>query len=248
MGTVNNNLVKQAAELREPFNIFHTHVLDRQVLDAAVAAKKSLEVDIAITPEGKIYVGHPLSFYENRHLPPPSNLALDDVVKEAKAAGLFLVLDLKDTKVIPAAKKIIDEYGAGRCLVHAFCKELSFRPWPPKVEAIREPNWEGEELPLEELLGLHESTRVPLALSCHGITQERLYNERDEILKTVVAIAQRGVFAVSLSVPPDEDVPLVFANKLIENGIVPLIRVDRTAPQNKPGFFLGFTDYLERAT
>ena len=217
-------------------------------MDAAVASGKSLEVDISITPEGTIYVGHPLSYYKGANLPPPNNLPLETIVKEAKAAGLFLILDLKDVKTIPTARGVIGEYGAENCLVHAFCKELSFRPWPPKVEAIKQPNWEGEELPLKELLDLREATGVPLALSCHGITQERLYSEGEDILKQIVAIAEQGAFSISFSMPPDEDVPLVFANKLIEHGIVPMIRLDDTATQNKPDLFLGFTDYLERAT
>jgi len=217
-------------------------------MDAAIASKKSLEVDISITPDGAIYVGHPLSYYKGANLPPPRNLPLETIVQEAKAAGLFLILDLKDVKIVATAKKVISEYGAENCLVHAFCKELSFRPWPPKVEAIKEPNWEGEELPLEELLDLRAATGVPLALSCHGITQERLYGDGEDIMKRIVAVAEQGVFSISFSMPPDEDVPLVFANKLIEHGIVPMIRFDHTSPQNKPDFFLGFTDYLEQAT
>jgi len=217
-------------------------------MDAAVAARKSLEVDISITPEGTIYVGHPLSYYEGAKLPAPNNLPLATVIKEARAAGLFLILDLKDVKVVATAKQVINEYGADNCLVHAFCQELSFRPWPPKVEAIKEPNWEGEELPLKELLDLQKSTGVPLALSCHGITQERLNSEGETILKQIAAIAEQGAFAVSLSMPPDEDVSLVFANSLIAHGVVPIIRVDSTSPQNQPEFFLGFTDYLDRAT
>ncbi len=245
---MDSNPVIRAAKLHKPFNVFHTHVIDRKIMDAAAAAKKSLEVDISITPEGVIYVGHPLSYYEGAHLPPPDNLPLEVVVKEARAANLFLVLDLKDTKVIPAARKVIDDYGAQDCLVHAFCKELSFLPWPPKVKAIEEPNWKGEELPIKDLLDLHESTGVPLALSCRGITQERLYSEGEKIIKRIVEIAERGVSAISLSMPPDEDVPLVFANKLIGHAIVPMIRLDDTAPQNKPDVCLGFTDYLEQAT
>jgi hypothetical protein len=249
MKNVNNtNPVVQALKFRRPFNVFHTHVIDRAIMDAAVANGRSLEVDISITPEGTIYVGHPLSYYKAANLPPPSNLPLEMITKEAKAAGLFLILDLKDVKTIPTAREVISEYGVENCLVHAYCKELSFRPWPPKVQAIKEPNWEGEELPLEELLDLREATGVPLALSCHGITQERLYGEGEDILEQIVAIAEQGVFSISFSMPPDEDAPLVFANKLIEHDIVPMIRVDDTTPQNKPDFFLGFTDYLEQAT
>lgn len=245
---MDSNPLVRAAKLHQPFNIFHTHVIDRKIMDAALAAKKSLEVDISITPDGSIYVGHPLSYYDGANLPPPGNLPLETIIKEAKAAGLFLILDLKDVKVVDMARKVIDEYGAENCLVHAFCKELSFRPWPPKVEAIKEPNWEGEELPLDRLIDLHESTGAPLALSCHGITRERLYNEAEDILGRIAVVAEQGVFSVSFSLPPDEDVPLAFANKLIDRGIVPMIRLDATSPQNKPEFFLGFTDYLEQTT
>jgi hypothetical protein len=248
MRTPVHNPAAQALKLRKPFNIFHTHVLDRKIMDAAIAAKKSLEVDIAITAEGSIYVGHPLSFYTNRNLPSPNNLPLDDIVREAKAAGLFLILDLKNIKTVAKAKEIVTGYGPENCLIHAFSKELSFRPWPAEVEAIKEPNWEQEELPLDKLLDLSSTTGVPLALSCHGLTMERLGKEGEGILGRIVAIARRGILSISLSMPLDEETPLAAATNLIENGILPMIRFDETTPRNRPEFFLGFTDYLERAT
>lgn len=244
----NSNPATRALKLRQPFNIFHTHVIDREILDAATSSRKSLEVDISITAEGSIYVGHPLSHYKALNLPPPNNLPLDEIVEEAKAAGLFLILDLKNVKTIAKAKEIINKYGAANCLVHAFSKELSFRPWPLKVEAIKGPNWEQEELPLDELLDLRMATSVPLALSCHGITRERLSKERETIFQQIVDVARQGVLAVSLSMPPDEETPLEFANELMECGILPLIRFDQTVPENRPSFFLGFTDHLELAT
>lgn len=97
-------------------------------------------------------------------------------------------------------------------------------------------------------MDLQKTTEIPLALSCRGITQERLYDEGEDIIKKIVAAAKQGVFSVSFSMPPDEDVPLTFANKLIGYDVVPMIRLDDTAPQDRPEFFLGFTDHLERAT
>ncbi len=242
------NPAARALLISKPFNIFHTHVIDRGVMGAAIESGKSLEVDIAITDDGSIYVGHPLRSYEARNLPPPNNLPLDDVIKKAKAAELFLVLDLKNVKVISKAREIIENYGAENCLVHAFCKELSFEPWPEKVKAEAGPCWKEEELPLGELLELRAATGVPLALSCHGITQKRLKSEEEEVLKQVIDVASQGVLAISMSMPPDKETPLDFANKLIEHKILPLIRFDYTSPQNRPEVFLGFTDHLQYAT
>jgi hypothetical protein len=245
---MNENPVAQILELRKPFNVFHTHIIDRKIMDEAVASGKSLEIDISITQEGTIYVGHPLPHYTALNLPPPHNLPLEIIVREAKAAGLFLILDLKDVKTIAKAKEIVTVYGAENCLIHAFAKELSFHPWPPKVQAIKGPCWEQEELPVDELLRLRETTGVPLMLSCHGLTVERLRHEGDHILDRIISVTNQEVLSIGLSLPPDEDAPLTATTKLIEHGIVPSISLDRTGSQNRPEFFLGFTDHLDRAT
>src|ERR1700748_3067082 len=101
-----SNPIRKIFEKRQPFIIFHTHIINRQILDAAIAARKSLEVDLSITDDGEIYVGHPLSYYTSLSLPPPNNVPLDIVLREMKAANLFLVLDCKDVKVLPKARAI----------------------------------------------------------------------------------------------------------------------------------------------
>ena len=239
------NPVSKIFDLNRPFTFFHTHVIDRTVMDAAIAAGKSLEIDISVDPGGSIYVGHPLVHYEVNHLPPPNNLPLEQIVAESKQANLFLVFDCKDVRVLPTVRRIVQEYGADNCVLHSFAQELSFKPWPPKVLAKAEPSWGGEELPLQEMLKLKRATGAPLILTCHGMTLTRLEKEEAQIIEQVLAVAAKDVEIISffLSII-DEILPLSIAGKLIDRGILPVVNVDHTPPEARPEVFFGSTDVL----
>jgi len=218
-------------------------------MDATAAAGKSLEVDISIDDNGSIYVGHPLSEYKFDGLPPPQNLPLAEVITKSKAANLFLVLDCKDVQVLPTVQKLIEDYGPEHCLIHAFAAELSFKPWPPKVQAVAKPGWIPGELPLAKLLELKRATQSPLVLSCHGLTLERLQSGRDQIMKRILEVAETNqVEAVNFYMPKDELMPLDLANELIDRHILPLIPVDRTPPPARPRVYLGATDIIDQAS
>ena len=242
------NPIHRVFELQKPFTFFHTHVLDQTVMNKATKSGKSLEVDVSIDDNGQIFVGHPLSEYEFDHLPPPSNLPLEEVIAQSKAANLFLVLDCKDVRLLPAVQKVIKGYGAERCAIHSFTDALSFKPWPPKVQAVAKPGWIPGELPLEELLELKLATEAPLILSCHGLTAERVESEKEQIMKRVLDVAKNDVEVVNFYMPKDELMPLDLADELIKQHVLPLIPVDRTPSEACPKIYLGATDIVEQAS
>jgi hypothetical protein len=242
------NPVRQIFEKRKPFIIFHTHVIDRKVLNAAVAAGKSLEVDLSIDGKGEIYVGHPLSHYAASNLPPPNNLPLDTVLGEMKAAGLFLALDCKDVRVLPKAQEIIKEYGAENCIFHSWSDALILEPYLEKWDTVQ-PNWAGEELPHSEILKLRQATNVPMTLSCHrGLTRKRLQMDGDVIVDRIAEILDGNTEGLSFVLPPGEIVPMSAMQKLLEHRILPHIHVDEVPPEARPPIYLGWTNHLEHAS
>jgi hypothetical protein len=240
--------ISRILELQRPFLHFHTHVIDRQAMDEALHASKSLEVDVCMDQDGHIYVGHPISYYEMRGTSPANNLPLETIIAESKDVGLHLMFDCKDVRVVPLVQETILDYGPERCAIHAFAQELSFDPWPAKTLACAEPHHRGEELPLDSLLALRRATGSPLVLSCHGITTERLQDESDAILRKMASETHGEAAAVSLFLPPDELVPLDFAQRMLDSGIAPVIFSDRTPPPLRPNVYFAFTDTMAEAT
>ena len=241
------NPVYSVKELKKPFTFFHTHVIDQQVMDLACKAGKSLEIDVSIKPDGTIYVGHPLIHYKIHNLPAPNNLSLEKIMEKADKANLLLAFDCKNILVLPTVEKAVKDYGAARSFLHAFVKELSLKPWPPKVMAMAEPSWADEELPLEEMLKLKKSTGTPLWVSCHGITEERLKSEGEQLVDKICGIAT-GVDVINLFVPKGDVVPLSVSERIVANGFLPLVSVDRTPSELWPAVFVGATDNLDSAS
>jgi hypothetical protein len=242
------NPIHQIFEKQQPFIFFHTHVIDRQVLDAAVVARKSLEVDLSIDDDGKIYVGHPLSHYAAVNLPPPNNLPLDVILSEMKTAGLFLVLDCKNVRVLPKAQQIIKEYGVENCLLHSWSDALVLDSYMEEWDDIQ-PNWAEEELPHSEILKLRQATGVPMTLSCHrGLTRKRLQADGDVIVDQIAEILDGNAEGLSFVLPPDEVAPMSAMQKLLEHHILPNIHIDNTPTEARPPIYLGWTDHLEYAS
>lgn len=242
------NPIRRVFRNQKPFIIFHTHVIDRKILDAAVAARKSLEVDLSIDEKGEIYVGHPLSHYKSLNLPPPNNLSLEVILREAKAAGLFLVLDCKDTRVLPKAREIIEDYGAEHCLLHSWSDALVLDPYLEKVSKVQ-PNWKGEELDHSEILKLRRATNVPMTLSCHrGLTRKILQAKGDVIAARIAEILDGNAEGLSFALPDDEDPPLPAMEALLARRILPHIHVDAVSPEARPPIYLGWTNHLEAAS
>ena len=240
------NPVEKIFELNKPFVYFHTHVIDQPVLDRALAAGKSLEVDMSMDKNGQIFIGHPLIFYEFKKLPPPANLPFDQVIRQIKDSGLYLVLDCKDARALPRAQAIIQDLGSERCLMHAWADALLFKPYPKEIEI--EPHWKFEDLPLAEILRTKAATGVPLVISTRGLTLARLEDEGDAILDKIIQTASGKIDAVSLHLPAGEVAPMSVMQKLLDNGIMTLFNLDRVPASARPSVFIGSTDFIEQAS
>lgn len=240
------NPVYKVFETKKPFVYFHTHVIDESVLRSAVAARKSLEVDMAIAEDGSIFIGHPLSFYEFKHLPPPNNLPLDDVLKTMSRAGLYLVIDCKDIRALPKVKQTIESFGAENVLFHAWADELLFKPYPSEIEI--EPHWPYEDLPLVEILKLKRETGVPVIASARGLTQKRLSQDKEVIVEKILDAARGRIEAINFNLPGGEAPPKDIMQRLLKHKTLTWFNIDKVPPESRPPLFLGVTDDISAAS
>jgi len=241
------NPISRIITNHQTFVYFHTHEVTQTILDAAIVQHKSLELDISIAPDGEIYIGHPLAMYEFKNLPPPHNLPLDEVLRAAKAANLFLMFDVKDVRVLPRVQQAILEHGVDNCILHSCVEELVFRPFSSKL--VVEPHWNNEQLPVDAVLAVKQATGVPVALCSRGISQELLDAKGQAAIVGQILTVVKGKAEVMVpTMPPGETTPLSLMQTLLDNGIVSLFNVDKRSPEDRPAYYLGSTDDLAHAT
>lgn len=240
------NPVKNIIKNKQPFVYFHTHIITQQVLEKAITAHASLEVDIAVDANGECYIGHPPEFYDFKGLPLPQNLPLDTVLDRMYDAGLFLAIDCKDVRALPKIKQIITRFGADNCQFHAWADKLLFKPYPPEITP--EPHWYREDLPTDEIIKLRQETGIPVVMAVRGLTQDRFQEEGDRIIDRIIAVAKGNAESIYFYLPDFELPPMKYITKLLDNGLLPYINIDAVPASKRPPLYHGMTDHIELAT
>jgi hypothetical protein len=242
-----SNPVLNIFNTKVPYIYFHTRVIDRETLDLAIATKKSIEIDLSMTYDGQIYIGHPLSFYEYFKKPKPNNLDLKIALEEIKNAGLFLVLDVKNKLLVKEAIEIIKYIGIEKCVLHSYIQELVFSENISDTNI--EPHWVEEHLPLSSVMEIKTATDVPLILSCRGIDNKFLSkSNEDEIVEKIVKVAKNNAIAVSLYLHHNEFPPKSITSRLLDKNILTLLNIDVTPIEMRPNIYIGLSDSIENAT
>jgi hypothetical protein len=240
------NPVYQVISSGKPFVYFHTLLFNKNIMNLAKRAGKSLEIDISMDKYGALFIGHPLEFYEFKHMmPPPQNLPLEIIIDESKEADLFLVLDCKDVRAIPATQSIIGDYGVQNTLFHSWLIELQFAPYAPEIEF--EPHWIYEDLPLKDILKLKAATGVPVISSARGLTTQRLINE-PEIVDKIIKVAAGKVEAINFNLPNNAAPPKSVIQKLLDNNLLTYFNIDRVPAEDLPDVYVGISDHFQNVT
>lgn len=241
------NPVLEAFKSGTPFTYFHTRVLNRDALDLAISTKTSIEIDLSITDQGDIYIGHPLSFYDFFKIPKPNSLKLDLVLEEIRKSGIFLVLDLKSQLLTDKAIEIVENVGADNCLLHSYANELVFEENIKQTDI--EPHWVDENLPLDKIFEVKNKTGVPVVVSCRGLNNEFIATKgEDKIIERIVGVVGDKAIGVSLFLHHDECPSLSVIEKLIDHKLLTLINLDYVPFEMRPPLYLGLSDDIENAT
>jgi len=242
-----NNPAFEAIKKDEPFVYFHTHVIDESILESAIQAGKSLEVDMSVDKDDQLYVGHPENFYtELKKIPLPDNLPLDEVLEKMKKSNLYLVIDCKDNRALPKVKAIIEQFGVENVLFHSWVDAFKFEPYP--IEIYVEPHWIYEDLSYDKVIDLEKATGVPVIMSARGVTKERLAVEKDSIIQRIVQIAKGRAVAVNFNLPGGEIPPKEVIDELMGQGILIWFNIDSISQLERPLVYIGMTDDINMAS
>ena len=89
------------------WSYFHTHVVTKAIVERAVAENRSIEFDV-FAEGGRATIQHPPAFYEERGLPPPSNMDLEEAVALVEASDrCVLVLDAKSRDALAVIRTLV---------------------------------------------------------------------------------------------------------------------------------------------
>jgi hypothetical protein len=250
--------VRRALERDEPFVYFHTQIVNEHILMRSVHDKTSIELDVfGLPPDGcSAVISHAPEFYEFRHITtPPSNIALWDAVNILKEnADTFVVLDCKNIAAVPHVARIVSALGQHRTIIHAFCDELAFKPYPDGTE---EPQWKSEQIPLDMLVDAsfgdpRSSQRCPVHVTCRALSLERILDPQSDVLNRIITTCCGKASVVSLWLHSDEVPPPHYMDDLKQSGILTCVNIDvddETVRIPKGGGALWcMTDHPDKAT
>lgn len=230
-----------------PFVYFHTHIINRAILDRAVAAGRSLEIDISMNDDGGLYIGHPPSFYTFKCQPLPDNLPLDIVLEAVVSIpDMYVVLDCKDVRALPRVNAIVSQFGIDRVIFHSWIDSLSFMPYPSEI--VAEPHWLHEDLPTHAVRQLQRHLLVPIIVSARGLTVDRLESEGAQIVNHIITEAKGWVNAVNFNLPNAQAPSMSIMHNLLDQGILTWLNIDSVPPQQRPDVYLGMTDNISLAS
>ena len=87
-----------------------------------------------------------------------------------------------------------------------------------------------------------------MVMAVRGLTQQRLQNEGDQILKKIIAVAKGNAASIYFYLPNFELPPRHFTDALLENGLLTYFNVDAIPESERPHVYHGMTDHAELAT
>lgn len=189
--------------------VLHTRIVDHRILEMIRAGKLvTLELDISLGSDGKLYIGHHRLFYRDRGENfPPGNVSLEEAMEVIVQHGVFVKFDCKDGGAIPGILKLIEEYEVApdKFMLHAYVTEFDFH------QGEGESHWEFVNISLAEIVEMRDKVGSPsLQVSCRGFTLEGIEHEDSKqtsnLFKVCEVAQENNITVVNLNLP-DNDVP-----------------------------------------
>ena len=143
------------------FVFLHTHELTADLLRRAVESQIPIEVDISIDDAGELYVGHPLSWYDNFHSTRPALVGMQDLATLIKNHQAQYVVDLKDRSAVDGLIDFVQRLGVPPAYIHLFAEALVM----DYHEMFSEPQRFDEDIPDDQIGLLKTELNVPIIVS-----------------------------------------------------------------------------------
>ena len=238
------NLANKVWSEKKPYILFHTHVLNEDVLQQAISQQKNVDIDISVDPEGKVYVGHSYDYHQRTKKPLYDSVDFEEAISTLSESDCYCYVDCKQRESLGYIFDIVERLGGSRCHIISFVHELNFyssaEEW--KNECIV-----SEWIEAEDLLNLKDQfPDVSIAGSGKGLSLDQVTTQPDEMADNVRERVP-GFDAVSLNIKPRNQYPSEFIIALNKVGLLPHVPID-TLGNLPEGLFIGETDHISRAS
>ncbi len=239
------SLAQRIVDRREPFTLFHTRAVVGEELKRAIAANKSMDLDVSIDSNGRPYLGHSEEYYQISERQRPKTMPFEDAIGIISNANIPVIVDCKDNRAWDLTHQVVSEIGASRCMVHAFVSELRFG-YDPGYDHDYSSEWSD----LSRLISLKEMfPLVTTTVSCKFLPRDLLSNpEHAELRAHIRRVADdNNIDTVCLNVP-DDTVSDEVLEYFLESDILLHVNIDRLNDCQFTRPYVGETDNLSDAS
>ncbi len=246
---MNNNpqsLVRRILNSEKPFVFYHTHIVNEENLQHAIAEEKSMDLDVSIDDEGNPYLGHSPEYHRKSGEPYFDSVPLWRAVDLISKSNIAVMVDCKHYDAWPVIEEIVEKIGPERCRVGSYVSELKFE----HSRGGEEPDYLTDWSPAEKLRLLKEKyPAVTTVVYARWLPNDLLvsgeYKKLIEHVRDVVST--HHVDSVSLNIPY-ETVTNEWLRYFRIKNIIPAINVNNIDTTKLTEVYIGETDYLENAS
>ncbi len=238
------SLAQRIFNANKPFVLFHTHSATREVLENAIAGRKSMDLDICVDESGNPYLGHSKEYYEKSREIQPKTMPFWEAIELVSKATIPVIVDCKHYDAWPVVEEVIGKIGAHRCLVHSFATELKFDYNHNDHDYLTE--WS----PIKSLSSIKEKfLSATTTASCKFLPDDVLLSVQYEKLLSDIrkVLKDNRVDTVCLNVPDDtmSDKVLEF---FLQEKILSHVGIDKINTSTLSKLYVGETDNLAAAS
>lgn len=239
------SIAQKILDSRKPFICFHTHVITRELLEAAIRMEKSMDLDVCVDEAGNPYLGHSKEYYEKVDELWADSMPLWETVELISKANIPVIVDCKNFEAWDYVEQVIEKIGAHRCLVHSFISDFQF-PFERDDELDVSCEWS----PGEQLINLkNKLPGLTTTASARGLPRDLLSSgEHSHLLRKIKkTLIEYKIDTVCLNVPDNtfSDAALVY---FLEDRIIPHVMIDSIDTSRLTQIYIGETDLLSSAS
>jgi len=238
------SLAQRILASKTPFVFFQTPTVTRELLQQAIAKKKSMDLDVCVDDAGSPYLGHSEEYHEKSGEPWFDSMPLWKAVDMIAEATIPVIVDCKHFAAWPVAEQVVTRIGPTRCLVHTFAAELKFDFHDGS------PNFITEWSPIRRLDQLKDKfPSVSTCVSAKWLPDDLLTSDKQEELLHYIRqiLKDNRVDTVCLNVPNQtfSDAPLRY---FLKESIIPHMGIDGIDTRRLTELYIGETDHLSRTS
>jgi hypothetical protein len=238
-------LARRIFTTNKPFIIFHSHVVNDELIAQAINLHKSIDLDINIDKNNCPFFGHSDYFYQKSGELKEINTQFDKLLKVLSQSNIPVMLDCKHCGAWPFVEKALSLLGPQRCFVGCMATEFKF---DYDFSYDFEVPFEYSSISNLKILKARYPDVTTVA-SCSFLPTDFLTARKYKVLRNKIRslLIENNVDSLSLNFPytsySDKDL-----NFFLEANILLELKVEDISPLSVSEIYLGETDTLQKVT